>query len=175
MTWPLAKVGHSFGGTASILAGLQDARIKAVLNLDGSPFGVLSKRVLPKPFMVVKHDISPKYAIVPPGKAGKAMQAKVEEELSSVYLQGKPGYRVAVGEAKHMTFSDMAVLETWADAGRRFGAEDASDGDKTLSVICDFILAFFDRFLLGQAEPQLERQGKAGICVLDSNAVSKTR
>ena len=167
--------GHSFGGAASILAGLQDARIKAVLNLDGSPLGVLSKRVLPKPFMVVKHDVSSKYAIVPPDKAGRAKQAKVEEELSSEYLQGRPGFRVSVGEAKHMTFSDMAVLETWADAGRRFGVRDASDSAKTMSVICDFILAFFDRFLLGQASPQLDRLGKAGICVLDSNAGSKVR
>jgi predicted dienelactone hydrolase len=167
--------GHSFGGTASILAGLQDARIKAVLNLDGSPFGVLSKRVLPKPFMVVKHNISPKYAIVPPDKAGKAMQARVEEELSSVYLQGRPGYRVGVADATHMTFSDMAVLETWADAGRRFGAENASDGARTLAVICDYIRAFFDRFLLGQSSSLLERQGKAGICVLDLNVGSKVK
>jgi len=167
--------GHSLGGTVSILAGLQDTRIKAVLNLDGSPFGVLSKRVLPKPFMVIKHNVSPNYAILPPDKAGKAMQAKVEEELSSVYLQGMPGYRVAVREAKHMTFSDMAVLETWADAGRRFGAADSSDGAKTLAVICDYVLAFFDRFLLARPAPQLDIKGKVGICVLDSNAGSKMK
>src|SRR6266513_3162424 len=35
--------GHSFWGAASILSGLQDQRIRAVLNLDGSPFGVLLK------------------------------------------------------------------------------------------------------------------------------------
>src|SRR5260370_23485475 len=101
------------------------------------------------------------------------MQAKVEEELSTVYLQGRPGYRVGVAEAQHMSFSDMAVLAAWADAGRRFGVEDASDGPKTLAVICDYIRAFFDRFLLGQSSPLLERPGEAGICVLDSNASAK--
>jgi len=166
--------GHSFGGAASILAGLQDKRIKAVLNLDGSPFGVLSKTVLRKPFMVIKHDISPKYASVPPDEAGKAIQAKVEEELSSVYLKGRPGYRVAVGDAKHMTFSDMAVLQTWAEAGRRFATEDANDGAMTLAVICDYIRAFFDEFLLGRATPLLARPpGRYGICVLDSTTASK--
>jgi hypothetical protein len=45
--------------------------------------------------MVIKHDISPKYAVVPPDEAGKATQAQVKEELSTVYLKGKPGYRVA--------------------------------------------------------------------------------
>ena len=166
--------GHSFGGTASILAGLQDERIKAVLNLDGSPFGVLSKTVLPKPFMVIKHDISPKYAPAPPDEAGKAIQAKVEDELSSVYLKGRPGYRVAVAEAKHMTFSDMAVLQTWAEAGRRFVTEDANDGAMTLAVIRDYIRAFFDQFLLGRANPLLARPpGRYGICVLDSTTASE--
>jgi len=40
---PSSVFGHSFWGAASILSGLQDQRIRAVLNLDGSPFGVLSK------------------------------------------------------------------------------------------------------------------------------------
>lgn len=86
----IGAFGHSFGGAASILAGLRDRRIKAVLNLDGSPFGVLSRTILPKPFMVIPHD--PKYAPVAPDKQGKAKQARVEEELSSLYLQGRPGY-----------------------------------------------------------------------------------
>jgi hypothetical protein len=94
--------------------------------LDGSPFGLLSKDFLPKPFMVIKHDISAKYGVVPPDEAGKAMQAQVEEELSSIYLTGRPGYRVAVAEAKHMTFSDMVVLPIWAEAARRFGVENAA-------------------------------------------------
>jgi hypothetical protein len=37
----IGAFGHSFGGAAAILAALQDTRILAVLNLDGSPFGVL--------------------------------------------------------------------------------------------------------------------------------------
>jgi hypothetical protein len=166
----IGAFGHSFGGAASISAGTQDQRIKAVLNLDGSPFGVLSKQVLRKPFMVIKHDISAKYAIVPPDDAGKAMQAHVEEELSSVYLRGQPGYRVAVTDAKHMTFSDMAVLPTWSDAGRRFGIEDADDGARTLKGICAYIEAFFDEFLLGKSSSLIDHPMKSGIFVVDSTA-----
>ena len=77
--------GHSFGGGASILAGLQDRRIKAVLNLDGSPFGVLSKTVLPKPLLVMKEDVSPQYWTAPRDEKDKAKQAQVGEELSSLY------------------------------------------------------------------------------------------
>src|SRR5258708_285043 len=71
--------GHSFGGAASILAGLRDPRIHVVLNLDGSPFGVLDKSSLPKPLMVIKHNISPRFTRLPPDEAGKAIQARVEE------------------------------------------------------------------------------------------------
>lgn len=163
--------GHSFGGAASILAGLRDPRIHAVLNLDGSPFGVLDKSSLPKPLMVIKHNISPKFARLPPDEVGKATQARVEEELSSVYLKGRPGYRVEIAEAKHMTFCDMAVLPTWAEAGRRFGTEDVADGGKTVALTRGYVDGFFDKFLLGRASPLLDRPtGQYGISVLSSTA-----
>jgi Platelet-activating factor acetylhydrolase, isoform II len=163
----LGAFGHSFGGAASILAGLQDRRIRAVLNLDGSPFGVLSKTVLRKPLMVIKEDVSPKYWTAPRDEKEKAMQAKVGEELSSVYLNGRPGYRVEITDAKHMTFCDMAVLPAWADFGRRFGADNAADAETTLSLIRDYVRAFFDKFLLGLASPLLDRApGKYGISIL---------
>ncbi len=170
----LSKVGvlgHSFGGAASILAGLRDSRIDAVLNLDGSPFGVLDKSLLPKPLMVIKHNISPKFARLPPDESGKAIQARVEEELSSVYLKGRPGYRVEIAEAKHMTFCDMAVLRIWAEAGGRFGTDDAQDGEKTVAVIRSYVYGFFEKFLLGRRSPLLDRPtGKYGISVLSSTA-----
>jgi enterochelin esterase-like enzyme/dienelactone hydrolase len=169
----IGAFGHSFGGAASILAGLQDQRIRAVLNLDGSPFSVLSKTALPKPFMVIKHSVSTKYAPVPLDDAGKAMQAQVEEELSSVYLKGAPGYRVEIDEAQHMTFCDMAVLPAWAEVGRRLGVEDATDGEGTLALIRDYAREFFDKFLLGNASPLLDRpQGRYGILILSFTSSS---
>lgn len=159
--------GHSFGGAASILAGLQDRRIKAVLNLDGSPFGVLSKTVLPKPLLVIKEAVSPKYWTAPRDEKAKAKQAQVGEELSSLYLKGRPGYRVEITDAKHMTFCDMAVQPAWADFGRRFGEDNAADAEMTLSLIRDYVRAFFDKFLLGSASPLLDRvPGKYGISTL---------
>ncbi len=163
----IGAFGHSFGGAASILAGLRDRRIKAVLNLDGSPFGVLSKTVLRKPLMVIKEDVSPKYWTPPRDEKEKAMQAQVAEEFSSAYLQGRPGYRAEIIDAKHMTFCDMAVLPAWADFARRFGARDAADAEMTLSLIRDYVRAFFDKFLLASASPLLDRApGKYGISIL---------
>jgi hypothetical protein len=49
-----------------------------------------------------------------------------------------------------MTFSNMAFLSTWADWGRRYGARDPADGTVTVTVIRDYIRAFFDEFLLGE-------------------------
>ena len=142
--------GQSFGGGSSILAALDDPRIKAVLNLDGSPFDILAGKFFPKPLMVIKHNVSPQYAHLPPDERGKAIQAQVEEELSSLYLKGSPGFRVDISEAQHMTFSNMAFLSTWADLGRRYGARDPADGTVTVTVIRDYILAFFDEFMLGE-------------------------
>ena len=154
--------GHSFGGAASILAGLRDRRIKAVLNLDGSPFGLLSKTVLPKPLMVIKEDVSPKYWTSPREEKEKAKQAQVGEELSSAYLKGRPGYRVEITDAKHMTFCDMAVLPAWVDVGQRFGADNPVDAEMTLSLIRDYVRAFFDKFLLGSDSSLLDRARRHG-------------
>jgi hypothetical protein len=56
------------------------------------------------------------------------------------------------------TFSDMAVLPTWADAPRRCGIEDADDGAITLAGICDYYIeALFDKFLIGKASPLMDR------------------
>jgi predicted dienelactone hydrolase len=166
----LGKVGafgHSFGGAASILAGLQDRRIRAVINLDGSPFGVLSKTALPKPLLVMKEDVSPQYWTAPRDEKDKARQAQVGEELSSLYLKGRPGYRVEITDANHMTFCDMAVQPAWADFGRRLGADNAADAELTLSLIRDYVRTFFDKFLLGSASPLLDRApGKYGISTL---------
>jgi predicted dienelactone hydrolase len=173
----LARVGafgHSFGGGASILAALSDSRIKAVLNLDGSPFDLVAGKSLRKPMMVIKHNVSPQYEQLPPDEHGKAVQAEVEEELSSLYLKGSPGFRVDVSDAQHMTFSDMAFLGTWVDAGRRYGPHGPDDGTSTVVVIRDYIRAFFDKFLLGQDSPLLNSEHPiSGIARLKSTEQSK--
>jgi hypothetical protein len=138
-----------------------------VINLDGSPFGVLSKTALPKPLLVMKEDVSPQYWTAPRDEKDKARQAQVGEELSSLYLKGRPGYRVEITDANHMTFCDMAVQPAWADFGRRLGADNAADAELTLSLIRDYVRTFFDKFLLGSASPLLDRApGKYGISTL---------
>lgn len=161
--------GHSFGGGSAILAALDDPRIKAVLNLDGSPFNLLAGRSLSKPLMVIKHNVSPQFAPLPPDEHGKAVQTQVEEELSSLYLKGSPGLRVDVSEAQHMTFSDMAFLSTWADSGRRYGANDPADGTATIIVIRQFIRAFFDKYLSGpNSQPLNSAYPNSPIATLSS-------
>jgi hypothetical protein len=61
--------GYDFGGT-------ERQTHKSRAQLDGSPFGLLSKDFLLKPFMVIKHDISAKYGVVPPDEAGNASSGR---------------------------------------------------------------------------------------------------
>jgi dienelactone hydrolase len=165
--------GHSFGGGSSILAALDDARIQAVLNLDGSPFDLLTGKVFGKPLMVIKHNMSPKYAPLPSDEHGKAVQAQVEEELSSLYLKGSPGYRVDIAEAQHMTFSDMAYMGHWAENGHRLGINDSTDGAATVEVVRRYIRAFFDRYLWGRPSRLLVREQPKSIATLSSTQKSR--
>jgi hypothetical protein len=100
--------------------------------------------------MVIEYDISPQFVPIPPDEAEQEIHDLVEEELSFVYKKGKPSYRVEIAEAKHMTFSDLVILQAWADAGRCFGTEDPLDAARTLEVMRDYVREFFDKFLPGR-------------------------
>ena len=94
----IGAFGQSFGGTAAILAGSRDDRIRAVADLDGGAFGILDGKPLGKPLLVMLHDRSPQYESRTEGRG--------VEEMSLLYQKGSPGYRVTITASRHMTFSD---------------------------------------------------------------------
>src|SRR5204862_5206710 len=54
----MAAVGHSFGGACSVLAMSRDRRIKAAVNIDGTPYGALPSARLDRPFLLIQSDPS---------------------------------------------------------------------------------------------------------------------
>ncbi len=52
-TTRLGYLGHSLGGAAALDACLVDARFKACVDMDGSPFGEASAKPIGKPFLVL--------------------------------------------------------------------------------------------------------------------------
>lgn len=169
-TGRIGAAGHSFGGTAAILAGLQDDRVRAVVNLDGSPFGLLDDRSFPKPILSMMHDLSPQVERRFENEQRQERQTRGVEEMSSIYKKGSPGFRVTITAAHHMGFSDQAIFPPWEPGVRRVGAE-PGDGETTMEVIRGYVREFFDEFLSGTASPLLDRApGEYGIAELQSTS-----
>lgn len=96
----IAVIGHSFGGATAIAALERDARVKAAVNIDGTPYGPLADHVLTRPFMLIESD----YAEVRHG---------------DIYLTGNgrllardqaQAWRFEILRANHFSFTDAMLL-----------------------------------------------------------------
>jgi hypothetical protein len=156
-TRKVGAFGHSFGGTASIFTALKDDRVLAVANLDGSLFGILDDRTLPRPLLAVIHDSSPQYEPRLEDERMRVRQQRAIEEITQFYKRGTPGFRITITAAKHITFSDATALPPWAEAG----------DEKKIDVIREYLSGFFDKFLRGKQSTLLEQApGQYGIAEL---------
>ena len=149
-TQNLGVFGMSYGGAAAGMLCLEDARCKAGINMDGMQFGEHGRRFpISRPFMLMNSDAN---LFLEPPHSGKATKFKVNE---FVYRQAVgPIYSLTVADAMHMNYSDFALLMPVAKYLGMFGPVDARAMN---DVMNDYVLAFFDRYLKGEASPLLDR------------------
>ncbi|PJJ71556.1 platelet-activating factor acetylhydrolase isoform II [Diaminobutyricimonas aerilata] len=125
----VAAAGHSIGGAAAILAASRDARVDAVIDIDGLPRGGTPT--------------VPVLAIVAGGGAGSVeSDARYERALSEVLASC--GTRVVVPGTQHLSFTDAALFlpplsSLIGSAGRTAGIEAANEETRR------FLETTFDR------------------------------
>jgi predicted dienelactone hydrolase len=140
--------GHSLGGAAAASTMLVDPRIDAGADLDGVLFGGSDAGALSRPFMLMSAD---------PGFAADPNRADFWSRLRG------PHYAVDIKSARHFAFSDLvffapALIRANPSGGQGIRALVGNvEGPATLAAERAYLLAFFDRFLLGKQEPLLAR------------------
>jgi predicted dienelactone hydrolase len=133
----IGAFGHSFGGAASGQLCLEDERIKAFINMDGSPFGDAPNRELDQPFMILTHGGDEKYSI------------------QTGYSDSEKGYTmVQIMGAKHMNFSDLNSLIP--AVGRLSGFLGNIQKERQIEIMNHYILDFFDMYLKGKPSALLD-------------------
>ena len=145
----LGVLGHSFGGTAATQACRLDARCVAVVALDAEPHPEVITGSFDRPLLMLM------------GEAAGAFAATCDDECRRfdqemlARLRQLPGehYRVLIRGARHYTFLDAATF--FSPVYRFYGALGPLDGRRGLTVIQDYTLAFFDRYLRQQPAPLL--------------------
>lgn len=96
----IAAAGHSFGGASAVLAMSRDDRIKAAVNLDGTPYGDLPKTRLTRPFLLIQSDPSES----PHGETFNIGNAELLAGDSAATG------RVTIAHANHYSFTDAPLM-----------------------------------------------------------------
>jgi predicted dienelactone hydrolase len=134
--------GHSTGGGAVVIACSQDPRCQAGLGQDAwlgpVPHGILAQG-LPQPFMFVRSEVW----------ASSENDARLAELYGN--LAGD-GYRLTIAGTRHYDFTLLPLLTPLAPV---LGFKGPLDGYRTLQIVSDYLLAFFDQYLKGQVSPLL--------------------
>lgn len=139
----VGAMGHSLGGSVAIQLCRNDARIKAVINLDGPLYGTHATHPIEKPFMLI---------------IGSSAVSYIHKELiwrdyfnrmwlpqlnGFIMAQEHDVYKVTINKIVHGMFSDAAlypdeILASWI-----------MDGGRAHEIIFAYVGAFFDTYVKG--------------------------
>jgi len=142
--------GHSFGGSVSAQAALEDPRIKSAVDMDGSLWGPVQQG-LAKPFLMIEEDVD----LSPPAEQLKDHATMISHlfDLSDAAMMSKSnGYHVTVHGSTHSSFTDRSLFSPW----KRYSGEGSIPANREYSIIRQYVLAFFDKTLNGKDSPLLD-------------------
>lgn len=128
-------LGMSFGGATAGQVCLDDPRVKAGVNLDGTVYGDMVDRPLSTPFLFMQNP------------EGQAINRTLFERA-----QG-PGWFMVVQGSRHFDFTDFPLV---TPIFRLLGFIGSVPGERMVHITNAYTLAFFDQQLRGQASPLLE-------------------
>jgi dienelactone hydrolase len=150
-TTRVGALGHSFGGAVGAEAAIEDGRIKAALDLDGSLFGRMQREGLPKPFMFIEQDL-PVYA----DSAKRSVPDLINDALNASDLEAMRkfgAYRIFLHGSTHESFTDHSLFSPLA----RLSGVGRIPADREYEIVRAYALAFFDKALRG-ADPALLKE-----------------
>ena len=134
--------GHSTGGGAVVLACSQDKRCQAGLGMDAW--------LGPVPPPVINQGLTQPFLFM---RSETWSTAQNDALLDTLYTGARAGVmRMTIRGTKHYDFTMLPLLTPLAPV---LGLKGPIDGQRGMAIITDYLLAFFDQTLKGQAQPLL--------------------
>lgn len=167
----LGAFGHSLGGNAALEYARLDPRCKAVVNLDGGLWTDIGSTGLDRPVLQIMAEhpemVMPCEDAVRLGIFPSAAWCEVEQGLAvngwqTVYERSQPGYAVLIRGSGHISFLDVPFLPIAPGsmlAGGLVGVR--IDARRAWRIICDYLLAYFGRYLNGTPTTLLDQPSDA--------------
>ncbi|MEV0346161.1 alpha/beta hydrolase [Nonomuraea sp. NPDC050680] len=141
-TSKIAMAGQSAGGASTVTAMLEDSRLRAGIDVDGTVESTVPASGLSRPFLFLG-----KPATYTPGKSEAASWEHVWTGLT-----GWKRWLLMTG-AVHLSFTDLGVLVD--QVGIEIGADIA--GARAMDITRRYVTAFFDQHLRGKPQPLLNK------------------
>lgn len=162
----VGALGFSWGGSVSLQAALDDPRVKAVINEDGGPWGLLGERGavargVSCPVMIMSNSEDWPATSSPEGTVTAAEQ-EMKNAMALHYWEllrrsAKNWYWVRLANSSHIDFSDRPLFEPGAGAG----APAHIHPRLAHAIINHYALEFFDKYLRGrEGGPLLSGTGR---------------
>ncbi len=149
----IGVLGHSIGGAAAIEALLQDARITAAVNLDGTVFS----DVVPidgRGLMTIASEFVGATTASDAELAGMGLSQEEFDQVIAItsraeefFRQSTSAYFVTIAGTDHMNFSDAGLLASLVPSFN--DALGTIEPDYALEITTAYVLAFFDQSLHG--------------------------
>ena len=125
-TEKIGVLGWSFGGASSGEACIKDKRIKAGINIDGSPHGSIVDENITQPFLFLRNGER---------AVAKYFVNQVTNERYVVQIKG----------TSHFNFADMALFNIPV-VNKILGT---ADGLEAINLTSRYVLEFFNKYLKG--------------------------
>jgi predicted dienelactone hydrolase len=130
----LGFFGMSFGGSTSLENCIKDSRCKAGINMDGFQGPQMELPPLERPFMFMNSE-----------------NTLLFNAMFDIALG--PTYAVNIGGSQHLNYADFSIM---SPLYQMTGILGPIDGYRMLEITEAYVLAFFDKYLKGQAAPLLD-------------------
>ncbi|MEU7745966.1 alpha/beta hydrolase [Nonomuraea sp. NPDC049158] len=158
-TSKIAMAGQSAGGASAVTAMLEDSRLRAGIDVDGTVASTVPASGLSRPFLFLG-----KPATYAPGKSEAASWEHV--------WAGLTGWKrwLLMDGAVHLSFTDLGVLVD------QFGIEVGADiaGARAMNITRKYVTAFFDQHLRGKPQPLLNKSSASYPEITFCNPPEKT-
>lgn len=131
-------MGMSFGGATAGQLCLKDKRCRAGISLDGFQFGDTIAEPIEKPFMFLQAET---------GATG--VNRDVYEDAKA------DAYFLVIDGAKHQNFTDFSIFASFDKNKNFLGKIDGTQMEKIMNA---YVLAFFNKYLLGKDSDLLDKK-----------------
>ncbi len=142
--------GHSFGGAVAAEACRLDTRFRAAIDLDGCIFGESAKAGIEQPFLVMSSDDpAPSASEIARSRGARHRNLSFlhqDEQNIRNSLIKHGGYFLHITGASHMNYCDGPLFSPI----KRFTGAGPIDDRRSMRIINDYTLAFFNQYLNGR-------------------------